>query len=50
MQATLKRKVSGLVGGSTYKFTWTIKGTAPCPDSQNEITIVNNPDVTPKFT
>jgi PKD repeat protein len=45
-----KTQVSGLVGGSTYKFTWTIKGTAPCPDSQNEITIVNNPDVTPKFT
>jgi PKD repeat protein len=44
-----KTQITGLVGGNTYKFTWTIKGTAPCADSQNEITIVNNPDVTPKF-
>ncbi|RWY54198.1 PKD domain-containing protein [Mucilaginibacter gilvus] len=44
-----KTQITGLIGGNTYKFTWTIKGSAPCPDSQNEITIVNNPDVTPKF-
>ncbi|OOQ61664.1 PKD domain-containing protein [Mucilaginibacter pedocola] len=45
-----KTQVNGLVGGNTYKFTWTIKGLAPCPDSQNEITVINNPDITPSFT
>jgi PKD repeat protein len=45
-----KTQVNGLVGGNTYKFLWTIKGIAPCADSQNEITVVNNPDITPAFT
>jgi hypothetical protein len=42
--------VTGLVGGNDYKFTWTIKGIPPCADSQDEITVINNPDITPSFT
>ncbi|TFF34933.1 PKD domain-containing protein [Mucilaginibacter psychrotolerans] len=45
-----KTQVTGLIGGNTYTFVWTIKGTAPCADSQNAITVVNKPDVTPGFT
>jgi PKD repeat protein len=33
--------VTGLVGGSTYIFRWTISGVAPCPASSDDVSIVN---------
>ncbi|MFI5451117.1 PKD domain-containing protein [Pedobacter sp. UC225_61] len=33
--------VSGLVGGQTYTFRWTISGQAPCPPTDATLTITN---------
>ncbi|MBB2146595.1 PKD domain-containing protein [Pedobacter sp. LMG 31464] len=33
--------VSGIVGGQTYIFRWTISGLAPCPATSDEVTITN---------
>jgi hypothetical protein len=32
--------VSGLIPGNTYKFTWTITGTASCPPTTSVVTII----------
>ncbi len=48
--------VSGLVGGQTYTFRWTISGTAPCPPSFDDViinnlpTLLNNSITTPTTT
>ncbi|MBK0379421.1 PKD domain-containing protein [Mucilaginibacter segetis] len=48
--ANPQTQVTGLAGGDTYKFTWTIKGTAPCGDSSDEIVVTDAPDVIAGFT
>lgn len=45
-----KTTVTGLTGGSTYTFTWTISGTPPCASNSDDVVITNNPDVPPGFT
>ncbi|MFA6275139.1 MAG: PKD domain-containing protein [Pedobacter sp.] len=35
--------VSGLVGGQTYIFRWTVSGLAPCPATSDDIVITNLP-------
>ncbi|MFD0939945.1 PKD domain-containing protein [Pedobacter boryungensis] len=34
-------RVTGLVGGQTYIFRWTVSGLAPCPATSDEVTITN---------
>lgn len=42
--------VSGLVGGNTYVFNWTIQAQAPCTNTQSQVTITDNPDVVASYT
>jgi PKD repeat protein len=42
--------VTGLVGGTSYTFEWTIAGLAPCPSTHSQVIINDNADVTPSFT
>ncbi|RYE20820.1 MAG: hypothetical protein EOP51_17025, partial [Sphingobacteriales bacterium] len=38
--------VTGLVGGETYTFLWTIAGLAPCPASSDAVVITNLGEIT----
>ena len=40
-QSLYNTTVTGLIGGATYVFRWTISGLAPCPATSAELTIVN---------
>lgn len=42
--------VTGLTGGNTYTFVWTITALAPCVDTRASVTITNRPDVVASFT
>ncbi|TWR31311.1 PKD domain-containing protein [Mucilaginibacter pallidiroseus] len=48
--ANPKTQVTGLAGGNTYRFLWTIKGLPPCADNSDEVIIVNTADVVASFT
>lgn len=41
--------VTGMKGGNTYKFTWTIKGLPPCGNESADITIKVSSDIIPSF-
>jgi len=45
-----KTAVTGLTGGSSYTFVWTIEGLAPCPSTQSQVVIIDKADVAPSFT
>ncbi|WP_374950456.1 PKD domain-containing protein [Mucilaginibacter sp.] len=48
--ANFSTTVTGLVAGTIYKFTWTIKGTLPCADNSDEVVVTNTNDVVAGFT
>jgi PKD repeat protein len=48
--ANPKTTVTGLTGGSTYTFRWTINGIPPCASNSDDVIITNNSDVPPSFT
>ncbi|MFL9482158.1 PKD domain-containing protein [Chitinophagaceae bacterium LWZ2-11] len=38
--------ITGLIGGNTYTFKWTVTGLANCPQSSSTVNIVNRPAMT----
>ncbi|MGZ3761917.1 MAG: PKD domain-containing protein [Mucilaginibacter sp.] len=42
--------VTGLLQGNSYTFVWTIQALSPCPNTQSQVTIIDNADVVPTFT
>ncbi len=43
-------QVTGLTGGNTYTFQWTIFGLPPCVDTQSSVNISVHTDIVPSFT
>jgi PKD repeat protein len=43
-------QITGLAGGTVYKFVWIVKGLAPCVDNQDEVIITDLMDIKPAFT